>query len=647
MKTEVKTYRTNRMLNDATQATQARRRNTAPSAAWALPLCFLALAPLFSSCTDYYDEIPTQEELARMNRGSMAQVAFSVGSAYLTRMSDATVQADNNELAKFRGIESLHLIPFYASGTNADPVTAELTKKGTELIELRSIASGTSQLYNQPNNYNTYRQMVSVPFGTNAFLCYGKAPSSDPKVEGALTENNILAQQPKDITFSLQPIVSDLNTITTTDSKGQKLVNFLNGLYTAGDWTNNVILSSLKDDFFSADNTAGSSANVLAMTLNLYDALKFAENNTAVKPVTDYIKTKVNVETGKWSDTNLDGYPGNLNLPDGAAYINWNTSTNKYEIVTDRSNSGALAIYPIENVVYPPTLYYYANSRILTHDKEIKDSELAATLERVFRTERTQWGTQSNWTGGHASVNSNVVLDQPESTGSAEYFFTGNRVNTETTIVGIAKSLQYAVSRLDITISADGATLLDANDTPITVTDGSTFPVTGILVAGQKNVDWKFEPVESATNKYTIYDSEVEGYMNQKSETTPTPFRTLVLETAKDQSVYVAIELQNNSGQDFYTGTDTDKRIVPQGCKFYLIGQLVVKDGETYVDGYNADVPSKNRVFRQDHVTTANFIVKDLKEAYNVVPDFSADQLEFSLGVLDWKMSTPASVVLE
>ena len=611
-----------------------------------LPLCLFALLPFLSACTEYDDEMPNEEELALMrNGGKTAQLALSLGSANLqTRMGDDAVQADDNDLTKFRGIESLHLIPFVSNASGADPVTASLEKRGTELIELRSIAADTAQLNNVANNYNTYRQKVSMPYGVNAFLCYGKAPSSDPKVYGAITENNIMAKKPADISFSLQPITT-AETVKASGSKAAGLVAFLNGIYAAGgDWTNNVILSSVKDDFFSASNTAGSSANVLAMTLNLYDALKFAESNASVKPVTDYIKTKINVETREWRDTGLDGYPANLNLPDGAAYISWNTTSNEFEIATDKSNSSALAVYSVENLVYPPSIYYFANSRIMTHDEEMEgtDEEIETKLKNIFQTGRTQWGTESNWTCGHSAVTptATIVLDQPKSTGSSDFFFTGDKVDAGTSVVGIAKSLQYAVSRLDFTISASTSTLQDADGTSIEVT-GNAFPVTGILVAGQKDVDWKFEPVTTAgAQEHTIYDSSFTGqYMTTSPQTTP--LRTLVLETAKDQTVYVAVELQNNSGQDFVTGTD--KRLVPQGCKFYLIGELVV----TTHSGYEDDDPAKNRAFRQDHVTTAAFTVSTLANAYNVIPDFSADQLEFSLGVLDWKMSTPTSVSLE
>ena len=45
-----------------------------------------------------------------------------------------------------------------------------------------------------------------------------------------------------------------------------------------------------------------------------------------------------------------------------------------------------------------------------------------------------------------------------------------------------------------------------------------------------------------------------------------------------------------------------------------------------------------NRVFVQDYVTTANFKIKDLKSAYNCIPDLRTSGINVGLAVdLDWK----------
>ena len=626
----------------ATQHREVTRRTVTNRALTSLCLALVLLCTL-NSCYDY------REETFNVPQSSTIPLAFSVGHTQVhTRLSDAAIQLDEN-LNTFRGIDELALLPFHTNSNNATaPVSESLSCLGPIIGASNSIGEKDTDL---EDNFSKYYNNVVIPYSTNAFLCYGSGPSTNAKTDGKVIAHNLTSPNPSNISFSLQPITT-VETVTAENSKGQRLVAFLNGIYEAGsNWpSTNTILSSIRDDFFSAKNTAGSSANVLAMTMKLYNALKFAENNTAVKPVTDYIKTKINVNTGKWSDTNLDGYPTNLNLPDGAAYISWNTTSNKYELATDKSNSSALAVYSVENVVYPPSLYYYANSLIHTSTVEVGTGTGQRTPESIFVTNHTA-GWQKN--EATATPDNTYVLDQPKATGSNEFLFKEKgTVNHETTVVAITKPLQYAISRLDFKLRNGGTmtdgklVLKDANDTPITIEE-NTFPVTGILIAGQKDVDWKFQPVNTAdATEYTIYDSDginanlpAVNYIANDATTESAVMRTLAFETAANKEVYAAVEFLNNSGQDFVTGTD--KRIVPNGCKFYLIGKLdpAAQTGvSNLIDG---------KVFVQDHVTTIAFTVSSLANAYNVIPDFSAPTLEFSLGVLDWKLSTPASISLE
>ena len=106
---------------------------------------------------------------------------------------------------------------------------------------------------------------------------------------------------------------------------------------------------------------------------------------------------------------------------------------------------------------------------------------------------------------------------------------------------------------------------------------------------------------------------------------------TLVFDNKKSDAqspVYVTLELENNSDKAFY-GNDG---IILKGAKFYLVGQLDPK--QTGLTNPN----SVNRVFVQDYVTTANFKIKDLKSAYNCIPDLRTSGINVGLAVdLDWK----------
>lgn len=632
-----------------------------------------------TSCYDYEDELLTPREVG----DSQTQLAFALGQfSTNTRMSDAAVQEWDNNLATFRGISELYLIPFatHAAVTSADPVSATMTRSGAEVLTPRSI--GTTELYNQPLNYSNYYLNVSVPYYTDAFLCYGIAPSADAKTEGRIVPNNIRANKPKDISFSLQPIYNMAS--AGIPSTAQALVDYLNTIYRGGAGTNDgynwakdqadenwakPLLKEARDLIFATDAyTAGSSANVLAMIKRLYKSLYFARGNELVAPVIAAIEASVSHtddEVTAWSDHSLEQYPASINLPDGAAYISWNSSVSKYEVATDKSNSSALAIYSVENVVYPPSLAYFANSRVMTHEKKLEGTvdEVNPKLYSIFKNSLA-WGSESNYTatalGANHSTpepNDDYVLDQEDPNDENKFLFTGRSVTQNTGIVAIAKPLQYAVARLDVQLKvSDGQTegdvvLTDAAEEPnqITVTANS-FPVTGILIAGQKDVNWQFNTAATTSDSktYTIYDSQVKASATASEPTLPAnrtsasaKIRTLAFETYPNEPVYVAVEFVNNSGVDFVTGAN--KRIVPQGCKFYLIGQL---DPLT-VTGDALHGNTHRKVLCQDQVTTVTFTVGDLKNAYNVIPDFSMSTLEFSLGVTDWKFSTPFSTPLE
>lgn len=106
---------------------------------------------------------------------------------------------------------------------------------------------------------------------------------------------------------------------------------------------------------------------------------------------------------------------------------------------------------------------------------------------------------------------------------------------------------------------------------------------------------------------------------------------TLVFDNknATKKEVYVTIELENNSGMDFY-GNDG---IILKNAKFYLVGKLDPTASTATTKPTGVD-----RVFVQDHITKANFNIKDLKSAYNCIPDLRTSGINVGLAVdLSWK----------
>ena len=153
--------------------------------------------------------------------------------------------------------------------------------------------------------------------------------------------------------------------------------------------------------------------------------------------------------------------------------------------------------------------------------------------------------------------------------------------------------------------------------------------VTGILIGGQpQGVEWNFEPASSATFDHTIYDNDIIGIVAQTSDSKPN--YTLVLDnkdsspSAKQSKVYVTVELANNMG-DFYG----KEGLIPQGSRFYLVGEL---------DPTGKTTTTVDHVFVKDHTTVANFIIKDLKKAYNHIPDMRTSKINVGLAVdLTWQ----------
>ena len=110
-----------------------------------------------------------------------------------------------------------------------------------------------------------------------------------------------------------------------------------------------------------------------------------------------------------------------------------------------------------------------------------------------------------------------------------------------------------------------------------------------------------------------------------------------MLETAyTEETVNFAVEFLNNSGKDF-VGKDG---IIPNGCKFYLIGQLDINK-------LSAENKIIDQIFKQDYVTEVIAKVGSLRNAYNVIPDLRAPKLELGLSVdLTWQQANTYEVDL-
>lgn len=543
----------------------------------------------------------------------------------VTRMTDEMTQQSGKP---FRGISDIVLLTF-----SGNPETAGNTE-ATKIIEIGTDANA----YAQEENRKLYRD-IEIPVGTSHMLFYGRATrkSGDTDFQagkikdiGTKTTEKVLAN----ISHELTPINSTAN--FTADADADKIIDALNTIAKAKvtegkDYTWATIGNETTLPTWLTENEkkflavryneftklkAGSKTSVVEFIKNLKTALVGETGEPTIpaeRKLTKEIYDKCVAALGAIESIN---FPGKFNLPDGVASLSWIAGESKFAYnAPENVTIGTGNSINYQKICYPAELSYFVNTTTMVSDKDMSNlNDFPAYNDWTNP-------TGANWTGKN---------------------FDEKAVENSTKTVGLRAPVQYSVAVLKSTVRCDAATLKDNakqagsldEDQQISVpTDG--FKVTGILIGGQPaSVDWKYEPKatgESFAN--TIYDNVMNGApMYAKNETSASNANyTLVFDNKKSDTqspVYVTIELENNSGQAFY-GKDG---IIQKDTKFYLVGQL--NPNKTGLTNPN----SVNRVFVQDYVTTANFKIKDLKDAYNCIPDLRTSGINVGLAVdLSWK----------
>ena len=344
----------------------------------------------------------------------------------------------------------------------------------------------------------------------------------------------------------------------------------------------------------------------------------------------------------------LSKFPTAYAVPSGAAHYDWKSDEKKFEYVTDYSTAsvGGSGGFTVESYYYPAELLYFGNSPLRVSGTEHK--------EPTYPNGVVNWMTDGSW--------------------SADWVKNSHVVST-TRSVAMRNNINYGSALLKTTIGYKSATLNDNNhkiqkakDPTISDTDepnkvitvsGTSFQLVGLVIGGQyKKVGWDFTPKTSENTQGYIYDKAIPEGANAipgYNETTPAasaPNYTLVFDNYKagdggQDVVYVALELKNSTGQDFYG----KHNLIRNGDSFYLVGQLNPNSftwsqlGQISTDHplppYNTNGTSieKVRVFMQDFMTTANFWFGEnsLQEALLTVPDLRHSSLTLGLSVdMSW-----------
>lgn len=650
----------------------------------------------FTACSSYDegDDIGKDD----VNGKIKAQFNISIPHEYKsakTRSTDYVVQEGGDgtltNLTNFRGLKDIYLFPFVKpNDTDGDNVVASLTSKGRirlSQILKPTVATGTynneipSQKLLQGNNAVLFGD-VDVTIGTNHFLFYGHAIDVTSENHGNKFMNGSLIPYdittpaspveinktsyanitPSNLSFQLEGILADE---TKANTKETAILAFLNDILHASatvgsstvTWANtsSLDLRILYDNFKSM--RAGSSACLQAAIEMLYfkglynkksDTNLGSEVNALATAICKVIEdnTNVTIDTDNKvltfnANSDIADYPEVM--PAGSAVLGIKTDGNGIEsftyVLPNTTDSyfvdaTALNVPAKARYVYPANLYYFGNSGILVSNDLKTD---------LYKDDNTASSTSAElW----------------ESIANTTNFKDGTKITSNTKSIAIKDQVQYAVGRLDTKVStyktsSGPTTLLDATEKEENAVSIGDLKITGILIGGQRAVNWKFDSESTtATDQYIIYDNiekscNINGgialtnsaFANIVNTSNVTGFNhTLVLQTKKytagsgttsatgDEKVSVLIEFLNN-GRAFEGKDGT----IGKGCKFYLLGELDMSklSGENLKSDY---------IFQQDYITCANFTIASLMNALNVIPDLRDPQIELGLSVdLSWK----------
>lgn len=380
------------------------------------------------------------------------------------------------------------------------------------------------------------------------------------------------------------------------------------------------------------------------------------------------------------------GFPVNIGLPMSAALLEVDNSNTTFgprfyyrETVPAYGMPGVNPV-PIDNYRFPPELMYWANSGVRVSDLEHTKQDYPTTV--------------ANWATGVSSTGYWKPTKVVDNVSKPDWVDNGS-VSSTTRSVAVMKQVNYGVALLESRVSyatESGKIGIDGNKKYIEdnnaeihpgeaankiYIDGSSFKVTGILIGGVADrVGWDYTII--ADNTENPADKIIYNYVGDHviPASGTVDFFTLTwdnylpahssqniytggLGTQADQTnVYIAVELQNNTGKDIWG----ELNLIRNGGTFYLVGKMDLNAAIAANDALAEDKRLKfpveaeyhyppfdpasgatvqvKRVFMQDYKTIANlkFTKTSLSNAYVTVPDLRASQISLGLSVdVDWE----------
>lgn len=630
----------------------------------------------FSACSSS-DEIVDNPDYNPVEGTVKTQFAIGITSQANanTRMSDATTQAQ--ESPTFRGMDKFILIPFETTPTATTNRIGSYITAGSNSIKGTEVTTPTQGLTGTAN-YTVFSDVV-VPVRTKYFLFYGRAPRGTDVTskfsKGYLTTSSAVESTndfntPSSLTFTPTSILSGQDDkVAGGSSVGQNLIALLTNVASAKaivsgsekSWSS--VTSGENDLLYQAFRNftslkSGSSFNVQRTIQDLYilvnDLTGLSENPYAplAQAIQTAITTGANSHAITASGTTLtfpddyNGYPADLNLPDGATHIAYESGAfvDKMKATTgDTDQTGAMTTgskkTKYSTYAFPADLWYWKSTTLKASNE----------IESANFTETQGWNTPA--TG---------ILAQC-------YGDAFDEVSGSSKSIALVEPIDYAVGRLDLNIAAlPEGPILDSRknvmDFTKTATNGGfmdAIKLTGVLIGYQQQVDWQFVPVTGT--EYVMYDNNITTGNQVLGSSATGKNYTLVLQTPADQVVNIALQFKND-GPDFY---GKNGELIPSGGTFYLSGGL--DPNATTTTGYVSG--SVDKVFIQDYHTDVTLTIKkggstdDVKdptvdpdggvvdnpegfqEATNTIPDLRTPQLELCFSVdLTWKQGLTFNV---
>ena len=326
-------------------------------------------------------------------------------------------------------------------------------------------------------------------------------------------------------------------------------------------------------------------------------------------------------------------FPSQFALPQGATHIKFD-DTKKTFYYVENYNTSAVGgtTFTVDDYYYPAELCYFGNSPIRVSDAE---HVVAQYPENV-----TSWNTEGSWSSDWAL----------------------GHVQSTTRSVAMKNDINYGTALLETTVGYNTLTLKDNNkaiqqrDYGVTTEEDKEIYITGDAnyrkgyIYDNQITNNGIIPASTSTTSQSNYTLVFDNYQDMRIATPADPAN-------KQSKVYVALELQNNTGRDFF-GKDN---LITSGSNFYLIGELdpSTKTGPvlpTYhalppydATAYGDATKTVPRVFIQDHVTKANFKigVNALKNAYLTVPDLRSSSVTLGLSVdVTWETGLDFNVII-